>query len=99
LDIGSGMRLPYAKLFIERSFKVLGIDISAEMIKIATNNVPTTEFKEISMTNLDYKREFNGIFFSFSMLLFDAILCKETAQKIIQALKEEGIIYLSSNEP
>ena len=47
LDIGSGTGLPFARLFLEKGFTYLGIDISSQMIKIATKNVPFAHFKEL----------------------------------------------------
>lgn len=99
LDLGTGTGLPYAKLLIEKGFKVLGIDISTEMIKIARNNVPEARFKEMSMTDINYKRKFDGIFSSYSMLQLNPQLFKETAKKIVHALKEGGILYLCLNGP
>jgi SAM-dependent methyltransferase len=99
LDLGSGTGLPYAKLFVERGFKVLGIDVSAEMIKLARKNVPKAQFKEKSMTELDYHSEFDGAFSSYSMLLLDPTLFQETAKKIVSSLKNGGLFYLSLNEP
>ncbi len=99
LDLGSGTGLPYAKAFIERGFKVLGIDISSQMIKIAQNNVPKAEFIEKSMTDLDFKDKFNGVFSSFTMLLLDTLLFKDVGMRIVQSLKKRGLFYLSLNEP
>lgn len=99
LDLGSGTGLPYARLLIEKGFKVLGIELSTEMIKIAKKNVPRTIFKEMSMTDLNYKEEFDGIFSSYSMLLLNPSFFKKTAEKIVQALKRGGIFYLCLNGP
>ncbi|MHA1242396.1 MAG: class I SAM-dependent methyltransferase, partial [Promethearchaeota archaeon] len=54
LDIGSGTGLPFAKLFLEKGFNYLGVDISSQMIKIARKNVPLAKFKELSMTDLSF---------------------------------------------
>ncbi|MFW9971486.1 MAG: class I SAM-dependent methyltransferase [Candidatus Odinarchaeota archaeon] len=99
LDLGSGTGLPYAKLLTEKGFKILGIDISPEMIKIAKKNVPSAQFKEMSMTDLDFKEKFDGIFSSYSMLLLNPNLFKETAKKIVHALKPGGLFYLCLNAP
>ena len=99
LDLGSGTGLPYAKMFIEKGFKVLGIDISSQMIKIAKKNVPGAEFIELSMTDLVYKNEFNGVFSSYTMLLLDELLFKEVGRRITLSLKKGGLFYLSLNEP
>ncbi|MFX1592291.1 MAG: class I SAM-dependent methyltransferase [Promethearchaeota archaeon] len=99
LDLGSGTGLPYSKLLIERGFSVLGIDISVEMIKIARKNVPQAKFNEMSMTDLNFNEEFDGIFSSYSMLLLNPSLFKKTAKKIVHALKRGGIFYLCLNGP
>ena len=65
LDLGSGTGLPYAKLFINKGFKVLGVDLSENMVKLAKKNVPQGNFIHLSMTELDYKDKFDGVFSSF----------------------------------
>jgi SAM-dependent methyltransferase len=99
LDIGSGTGIPFAKLFVERGFEYLGIDISSEMVKIARKNVPLANFKEMSMTDLDFDKRFDGIFSSYSMLLLSPQLFKELGKRIVKTLKQEGLLYISLNEP
>ncbi len=99
LDLGSGTGLPYDKMFIERGFNVVGIDISSEMIEIARRNVPQAEFTELSMTEIDYENEFDGVFSSYSMLLLDPTSFKDVAKEIVRALKKDGVFYVSLNEP
>ena len=99
LDLGSGTGVPYSKMFIEKGFRVLGIDISSQMINIAKKNVPRAEFIELSMTDLNFKNKFEGIFSSFTMLLLDPLSFKDVGSRIVQSLKKEGLFYLSLNEP
>jgi len=99
LDLGSGTGLPFTKYFVDKGFKVLGIDISAEMIKISKINVPNAEFRELSMTELDFVNKFDGIFSNYSMLLLNPTLFKDVAKKIIKSLKINGLLYLALNEP
>jgi SAM-dependent methyltransferase len=99
LDLGSGTGLPFAKLFVEKGFNVLGVDISSQMIKIAQKNVPLANFKELSMTDLDYDKKFDGVFSSYSMLLLNPQLFKDVANRIVKSLKDNGLLYLSLNEP
>ncbi len=99
LDLGSGTGLPFAKLFIEKGFNVLGVDISSQMIKIAQKNVPLANFKELSMTDLDYDKKFDGVFSSYSLLLLSPQLFKDVANRIVKSLKNNGLLYLSLNEP
>jgi len=99
LDLGSGTGLPFSKLFVEKGFNVLGVDISSQMIKIAQKNVPIANFKELSMTDLDYNKKFDGVFSSYSMLLLSPQLFKDVANRIVKSLKNNGLLYLSLNEP
>ncbi|MHA1669177.1 MAG: class I SAM-dependent methyltransferase [Promethearchaeota archaeon] len=99
LDIGSGTGLPFAKLFLEKEFDYLGIDISSQMIKIARKNVPSAKFKEISMMKLNCDREFDGIFSHYTMILLNPDMFKNVARKVVKALKKNGLFYLSLNEP
>jgi len=99
LDIGSGTGLPFAKLFLEKGFNYLGVDISSQMIKIARKNVPLAKYKEMSMTDLDYDKKFDGVFSHYSMLLLSPQLFKCVAKRVVKSLKGNGLFYLSLNEP
>jgi len=99
LDLGSGTGLPFAKFFIERGFRVLGIDFAREMIRIAKRNVPQAKFEEMSMTKLEFDNMFDGIFSSYSMLLLNPPLFNDVARRISRALKNSGLFYLALNEP
>ncbi len=99
LDLGSGTGLPFAKYFVEKGFRVLGIDFSSEMIKIARKNVLKAEFRVFSMTELDFVNKFDGIFSNYSMLLLNPTLFKDVAEKIVKSLKINGLLYLALNEP
>jgi len=99
LDLGCGTGLPYAKHLVEEGFDVLGIDLSEEMVRVASSNVPEAAFAQLSMTEIDYIEEFNGVISSFSMLLLSPGLFKETASRIHSALVDGGYFYLSLNEP
>lgn len=99
LDLGSGTGKPYAKLLVERGFQVLGIDISPRMIELARKYVPQEEFVELSMTDIEYKNMFDGVFSSYTMLLLDPPLFEDVAKRIVRSLKKGGLFYLSLNEP
>jgi SAM-dependent methyltransferase len=99
LDLGSGTGLPFAKLFIEKGFNYLGVDLSLQMIKIAQKNVPLANFKELSMTDLDFDKKFDGVFSHYTMLLLNPDMFKDVARRIVKSLKSKGYFYLSLNEP
>jgi SAM-dependent methyltransferase len=99
LDLGCGTGLPYARYLVENGFEVLGVDLSEEMVKVASKNVPEATFVQLSMNEITYRDEFDGVVSSFSMLLLSPDLFKETASRIHSALVEGGYFYLSLNEP
>jgi SAM-dependent methyltransferase len=99
LDLGSGTGLPFTKLFVKEGFNYLGVDISSSMIKIAQKNVPLANFKGLSMTDLNFENEFDGVFSNYSMLLLSPKLFKDVAKRIAKSLKKDGLFYLSLNEP
>jgi len=98
LDLGSGTGKPYAKLLVERGFNVLGIDISPRMVELARKYVPQAEFVELSMTEIEFKSMFDGVFSSYTMLLLDPPLFEDVAKRIVRSLKKGGLFYLSLNE-
>jgi len=99
LDLGCGTGLPYSRHLVGNGFEVLGVDLSEEMVKVATRNVPGAKFVQRSMSEIGYSEEFDGVISSFSMLLLSPDLFKDTASRIYSALVDEGYFYLSLNEP
>ena len=99
LDVGCGTGLPFAKLLVERNFNVVGIDVSSRMVRISQENVPEAEFRELSMTEINFKNEFEGVLSSFSMLLLTPSLFRDVAGRLVRSLKNGGLFYLSLNEP
>jgi len=99
LDVGCGTGVPLAIFLVEYGYRVVGVDISSRMIQLARKNVPQAIFQELSMTDLAYDQEFDGVVASYSMLLLDPPRFKDVAQKLVHALKGGGLLYLSLNEP
>ena len=99
LDLGCGTGLPHDRYLAGGGFRVIGVDISGEMVKVASINVPEATFQRASMNKIEYTEEFDGVMSSFSMLLLPPRLFKETAIRIFSALVEDGFFYLALNEP
>ena len=99
LDLGCGTGLPHDIYLADAGFRVIGVDISGEMVKVASINVPEATFQRASMNQIEYTEEFDGVMSSFSMLLLPPDLFKETAIRIFSALVEDGFFYLALNEP
>jgi SAM-dependent methyltransferase len=99
LDVGSGTGRPFARFLVDRGFDVVGVDISRRMVEIARRNVPEARFRVLSMTEMDYDNEFDGVVAAYSLLLLDPTQFLSVAEKIVNALQREGVFYMSLNEP
>ncbi len=98
LDLGCGDGIPIGKKLSEAKLKVVGIDVADEMIKKYEKNVPGSKALRLSMTEINFNEEFDGIISSFSMLSLPPDDFKLTAKKIIRALKPNGWFLLILNE-
>lgn len=54
LDVGCGTGIPIARYLIDRGFKVVGIDLSKEMLSVARRNVPDATFRQMNMVAIDF---------------------------------------------
>lgn len=54
LDIGCGSGIPIDKFLFEKGFKVIGVDISEEMISLAKKNLPGNEYLVKDMAEIDF---------------------------------------------
>lgn len=52
LDLGCGAGLPIDRFFIEKGYKITGIDISEKQIELAEKNVPQAAFEVKDMSEL-----------------------------------------------
>lgn len=99
LDLGCGTGIPHARFLGGMGFDVLGVDLSDEMVKVASGNVPGARFEQMSMTEIPFIGKFDGILSNFSMLLLTPDMFKEAASRIHSALRDGGHFYLALNEP
>ena len=61
LDIGCGTGKPILEYLLNKNFNVIGVDASKEMLTIARNNFPTTEFVLEDMRKLALNKKFDAI--------------------------------------
>ncbi|UCH57603.1 MAG: class I SAM-dependent methyltransferase [Candidatus Bathyarchaeota archaeon] len=99
LDVGSGTGEPYARTLVENGFDVLGIDVAPRMVEIARGRVPEAEFVELSMTEMEFRGEFDGVLAVFTMLLLDPPRFWDVSRRVAESLREGGVFYLVLNEP
>ncbi len=75
----------------------LGIDASAELVKIAKEKNPKLMFHVKDFTDFDYKEgEFDLIYSFYTLLHVEREVLHETLLKILKSLKIGGILYIST---
>jgi cyclopropane fatty-acyl-phospholipid synthase-like methyltransferase len=93
LDVGFGSGRDSLH-FAEQNFSVVSIDFSREIFnrgKIILNN----EVLLVDVRDIRYKNEFDGIWASAVFMHFSEDEILEILEKCAEALKPEGVIYLS----
>ena len=61
LDVGCGTGNPIAKHIVARGFRVVGIDQSREMLKIAKTIIPEAEFIHGDMVKIQFAEKFSAV--------------------------------------
>ena len=91
LGCGSGRDSMY---FLSRGFDVVSIDGATEICKIAEKNIGK-EVRNIRFEELDYINEFDAIWANASLLHVKRDSIVGVVERILLALKKEGILYTS----
>ncbi|MHA2249864.1 MAG: class I SAM-dependent methyltransferase [Candidatus Kariarchaeaceae archaeon] len=99
LDIGCGTGIPFTRYLVNKGFQVVGLDVSEKMLDLARRNVPSGDYRNRSMTEMQFEQVFDAVVASYSMLLLNVELFTIAAKRIAKALKTRGLFYLSLNEP
>jgi SAM-dependent methyltransferase len=99
LDLGCGTGVPISRDLIERGFEVVGVDFSSEMVSLAMANCPDATFLTASMTDIDFEDTFDGVLAISSMLSLRQEEFRATARVIARALKPNGYLLVTLNEP
>lgn len=61
LDLGCGAGIPVSKFLVDNGCKVVGIDFSEGMLKVARRNVPIAKFINMNITKMKFKaNSFDG---------------------------------------
>ena len=69
LDVGCGAGVPVARFLIDSGFKVVGIDFSENMLRLARKSVPEAVFIKKDMNKLDFKENsFDGMTAFYSII-------------------------------
>lgn len=93
LDAGCGSGRD-SKVFIQSGYKVEAIDASVELCKLASENIGQ-EVHCLCFNDMKYKKEFDGIWASASLLHVAKNDMQGVLVKCYNALKPDGILYAS----
>lgn len=96
LDLGCGPG-NIAKFLVnqDKGYKILGVDLSSEMLKLARQNVPTGEFVIGDIRHLQLEPKFDAVIASFCMIHLENEEAVELLRKIHDLLNDKGYLYLS----
>jgi SAM-dependent methyltransferase len=88
---GSGRDSLYFK---KQGFKVTAFDASAELVRLSSHLLEQQVF-QLSFNEVCFRNEFEGVWACASMLHVPKTDMPTTLGKLINSLKEEGILYAS----
>lgn len=91
LGCGSGRDVLYFK---NKGYRVLGIDNSDELIKLA-KEYTNSEILKLDFRQLNFSNEFDAIWACASLLHLKRKEVDKVFEKCINALKQNGVIYIS----
>ena len=95
LDVGCAGGFK-SKYFIDKSFKVVGIDIAEEFIKIAEEEVPEGEFHVLQMEKVtELNQTFDGVLAQASLLHIEKKEAFNVIDKLASVLNSGGVFYIA----
>jgi len=100
LDLGCGPG-NIARLLSEKqkNLQILGIDLSTEMIKLATKNVPSATFQVGDIRNLSgLANDFDAVIAAFSIVHLSNDETFNLIKDVNRLLKSKGLLYISCIE-
>ncbi|KPC66747.1 class I SAM-dependent DNA methyltransferase [Streptomyces chattanoogensis] len=103
LDAGCGTGLPTARQLSDAGHRVVGIDLSPSMVKLARDNAPGAEFHRLDIADLRGGRlggpgSFDGIAAFFSLLMLPRAEIPYALGLLHDLLRPEGLLALSMVE-
>lgn len=97
LDIGCGPgNITKYLLSKKPGWKILGIDVAAQMISLAKVNNPTADFEVVDIRNIDHLADnFDGLVAGFCIPYLSKPDCSKFISDCTLRLQNDGIFYLS----
>lgn len=99
LDAGCGTGRPTARQFADAGHRVVGIDISEEMLRLARRDVPEAEFFRLALEDLDGSLgDFAAVVAFFALLMLPRVEIPAVLKKIHDRLEPGGHFLLGMVE-
>ena len=96
LDVGCGAGVPIAASLLAREFHVVGIDLSASMLSLARERVPSADLVQMDMTALGLAaRSFDGLIAAYSVFHVPREQHAQVFSSFHRMLRPRGVAILS----
>ena len=96
LDLGCGTGEPLAKFFIEKGYRLTGIDVSQKMIELCQERFPGQNFLVADMRTIALKKQFDAIIAWDSFFHLSGIDQRAMFKIFVSHLKSGGILAFTS---
>ncbi|GAA0944341.1 class I SAM-dependent DNA methyltransferase [Actinocorallia libanotica] len=96
LDLGCGTGLPTAAQLAGAGHRVTGVDYSAEMVRLARENVPRGEFRQIDLC--DVEGEYDAVIAFFLLLMYPLEEFPAALARMHRLVRPGGLFCLSMVE-
>ena len=99
LDVGCGAGGRFIRILQDRGFSVTGLDVSQEMVNLASHNHPQHNFMQQDICSWQTDEKFNFIVAWDSIFHLPFMMQKPVVSKLCELLEKGGIlIYTFGNE-
>lgn len=98
LDLGCGTGEPIARFFIEKGFKVTGVDGSQKMIELCKKRFPTDRWIASDMRTINLQEQFDAILAWHSFFHLDHDSQRNMFKIFASHIKSGGVLAFTSGE-
>ena len=98
LDLGCGTGEPIARFFIEKGFKVTGVDGSRKMIELCMKRFPNEEWIVADMRELNVNRQFDAVIAWHSFFHLDGDSQRNLFKRFSDHTKIGGLLVFTSGD-
>ncbi|MDP3560211.1 MAG: methyltransferase domain-containing protein [Legionellaceae bacterium] len=98
LDLGCGTGEPIAQFFIEKGFKVTGVDGSQKMIELCKKRFPNESWIVSDMRNINLQQQFDAILAWHSFFHLDHDSQRKMFKIFASHIKPGGVLAFTSGE-